>query len=118
MAKQTATPPQPVVVVVDDADIFARSEADDAVRSLIRETTPGRIAVVVAGPIDEMKNELRGVIVEARRARTGLLLSPSSSFDGDLFGVRLAPSLVGRQPPGRGCLLRGGEYLLVQVPFD
>jgi hypothetical protein len=46
-----------------------------------------------------------------------LLLSPASSFDGDLAGVRLAASLVGRQPPGRGYLLRGGECLLVQVPL-
>ena len=76
------------------------------------------MAVVAAGPIEEMKTELRGVIAEARRARTGLLLSPSSSFDGDLVGVRLAPSMIGRLPAGRGCLVRGGESLLVQVPFD
>ncbi len=108
----------PTVVVVDDADTFARSEADDAVRSLVREQGHGRVALVVAGPTEEMKTELRGIIVEARRARTGLLLSPSSSFDGDLFGVRLAPAMVGRLPAGRGCLVRGGECLLVQVPLE
>ncbi len=107
----------PTVLLVDDADTFAGSEADEAVRAVVRGEHQGRVAVVAAGPIEEMKTQLRGVIAEARRSRAGLLLSPSSSFDGDLVGVRLAPSLVGRQSAGRGCLVRGGDCLFVQVPL-
>ena len=107
----------PVVLLIDDVDTFARSEADEAVRQLLRDGSRGVPAIVVAGPIEEMKTELRGVVAEARRAKSGLLLSPSSTFDGDLVGVRLAQSTVGRTPPGRGCLVLGGESVLVQVPF-
>ena len=107
-AMETARAAGPTALLVDDADTFARSEADDAVRGLFREAGPGQLAVVAAGPIDEMKTELRGVIAEARRARSGLLLSPSSSFDGELVGVRLAQSMTGRMPAGRGCLVRAG----------
>ena len=39
--------------------------------------------------------------MEARKSKTGLLLSPASSFDGDLVGLRLARNLVGRMPAGR-----------------
>ncbi len=107
----------PTVLLVDDADTFAGSEADEAVRAVVRGEHQARVAVVAAGPLEEMKTQLRGVIAEARRTRAGLLLSPASSFDGDLVGVRLVPSLVGRQPAGRGCLARRGECLLVQVPL-
>ena len=107
----------PVVLLIDDVDTFARSEADEAVRQMLRDGSRGVPAIVVAGPIEEMKTELRGVVAEARRAKSGLLLSPSSTFDGDLVGVRLAQSTVGRTPPGRGCLVLGGESVLVQVPF-
>ena len=98
-------PADPSALLVDDADTFARSDADEAVRELVREGGRGQVAVVVAGPIEEMKTELRGVIAEARRARTGLLLSPSSSFDGDLVGVRLA-AVDGRAHAGRTGLPR------------
>ncbi len=108
----------PVALFVDDADTFARSETDDAVRRLLREDGDDAVPVVVAGPIEEMKTELRGVVAEARRARSGLLLSPASTFDGDLVGVRLAQSMIGRMPPGRGFLVAGGDPLLVQVPLD
>jgi S-DNA-T family DNA segregation ATPase FtsK/SpoIIIE len=107
----------PTVLLVDDADTFAGSEADEAVRAVVRGEQQTRVAVVAAGPLEEMKTQLRGVIAEARRSRAGLLLSPSSSFDGDLVGMRLAASLVGRQPAGRGCLAGGGECLFVQVPL-
>lgn len=118
-ALRAASEDGPSALLVDDADTFARSEADEAARAFIRESGAGRqMAVVAAGPIEELKTELRGVIAEARRARCGLLLSPSSSFDGDLVGLRLPQSMVGRMPAGRGCLVRGGECLLVQVPVD
>ncbi len=75
------------------------------------------MAVVVAGQLEDMKTELRGAIVEARKAKAGLLLSPPSTLDGDLVGLRLARNLVGRMPPGRGILALHGDATVVQVPL-
>jgi S-DNA-T family DNA segregation ATPase FtsK/SpoIIIE len=109
--------PAPVVVMVDDADVFAHSEADDALREFVREAGPGRVATVVAAPVDDVKNELRGAMAEARRGKVGIIFSPGSAFDGDVVGTRIPKSLVTRMPAGRGCLLVDGECLLVQVPL-
>ncbi|MGQ0679491.1 MAG: FtsK/SpoIIIE domain-containing protein [Actinomycetota bacterium] len=106
----------PVVVFVDDAEILARTPADDALKQFHRARGPGEAAVVVAGVIDDLKADLRGSITEARRAKAGLLLSPSSTLDGDLVGVRLARNQVGRTSPGRGILAVDGRTILVQVP--
>lgn len=107
---------RPVAVAVDDADVFARSEADDALRELLREQVSPRLVAVVAGPTEALKVELRGVVAEARKATAGLVFSPSSSFDGDLVGMRLPKPFVARMPPGRACLALRGDWLLVQVP--
>ncbi|MDQ3945872.1 MAG: FtsK/SpoIIIE domain-containing protein, partial [Actinomycetota bacterium] len=107
----------PVAVVIDDADSFARTEGDEALKAFLRARGPGEAAVVVAGQVEEMKNELRGCIVEAKKAKAGLLLSPASTLDGELVGLRLPRNLVGRTPPGRGVMSLHGEATVVQVPL-
>lgn len=109
----------PVVVLVDDAEVFARSEADDTVKEILKSRAGvrgGQVGLVVAGQVEEMKSEIRGVVVEARKAKAGLLLSPASSFDGELVGIRLPRNLLGRMPAGRGVLVLAGETNVVQVP--
>ena len=106
----------PVAVLVDDAEALARTAVDDAVRDAVRERGHGTTAIVVAGQIDDLKSELRGAVVEARKAKAGLLLSPPSALDGDLVGARLPRQLVGRMPAGRGILAVDGEVSVVQVP--
>ncbi|MDQ2728164.1 MAG: FtsK/SpoIIIE domain-containing protein [Actinomycetota bacterium] len=108
---------RPVAVVVDDADVFARSEADETLRDLLRDQLSPRLVAVVAGPTEELKVELRGTVAEARKATAGMLFSPSSTFDGDLVGVRLPKPFVTRMPPGRACLAWRGDWFLVQVPL-
>jgi S-DNA-T family DNA segregation ATPase FtsK/SpoIIIE len=49
-----------------------------------------------------------------RRSRSGLLISPQSSNDGDLLGVRL-PRNMAAGPPGRGLLALNGTVAGVQV---
>ena len=105
----------PLVLVVDDAGSFARSEADEALRFHLREAGPGRVVAVVAGQVDDVRSEVRGVVGDARRAQAGVLLSPGNSFDGDLFGVRLPAVYLDRMPPGRGCLIVDGQTHLVQL---
>ena len=107
----------PLVVIVDDAEAFARSEADEALREWLRDTTPGQVAVVVGGNLEDIRSEMRGVVAEAKKPKAGLLLSPGSSMDGDLVGIRLPKNLTGRMPPGRGILAMHGEVTVVQVPL-
>jgi S-DNA-T family DNA segregation ATPase FtsK/SpoIIIE len=107
----------PVAIVIDDAESFARSEGDEALKAFLKGRGPGQAAVIVSGQIEEMKNELRGCIVEAKKAKAGLLLSPGSTLDGELVGLRLPRNLVGRTPPGRGMMSLHGEATVVQVPL-
>jgi S-DNA-T family DNA segregation ATPase FtsK/SpoIIIE len=107
----------PLAVLIDDAEGFARSEADETVREWLRGAAPGQAAVVVAGSLDELKSEVRGVVAEAKKAKAGLLLSPPSTLDGDVVGVRLTKNVVGRNPPGRGLFALHGDVEVVQVPL-
>ncbi len=106
----------PLAIVIDDAEVLARTPADDAVKDYLRAAGRGRVAVVVGGQLDDLKNELRGTIVEAKKSKAGLLLSPPSTLDGDLIGLRLPRNLTGRMPPGRAVLGLDGEARIVQVP--
>ena len=107
----------PVAIVIDDAESYARSEGDEAIKAFLKARGPGQTAIIVAGQIEEMKNELRGCIVEAKKAKAGLLLSPGSTLDGELVGLRLPRNLVGRTPPGRGVMALHGQATVVQVPL-
>lgn len=106
-----------LAVVIDDTETLARTPVDDALRAFLRSADRSQVAIVVAGQLEDMKTELRGVIIEAKKAKTGLLLSPPSTLDGDLVGLRLPRNLIGRMPPGRGILALHGEATVVQVPL-
>ena len=106
----------PLAVLIDDDEALAPTPVDGAVRDAVRERGHGTTAIVVAGQIDDLKSELRGSVVEARKAKAGLLLSPPSALDGDLVGARLPRQLVGRMPTGRGIIALDGEVSVVQVP--
>jgi S-DNA-T family DNA segregation ATPase FtsK/SpoIIIE len=116
-AVTTAAANGPLVIIIDDAEAFARSEADEALRDWLRETTPGQAAVVVGGNLEDVRNEMRGVVAEAKKPKAALLLSPGSSMDGDLVGIRLPKNLTGRMPPGRGIFAMQGDMTVVQVPL-
>ncbi len=107
----------PLAVVIDDAETLSRTPADDAIRAFLRTADRSRAAVVVAGQLEDMKTELRGAVVEAKKAKTGLLLSPPSTLDGDLVGLRLPRNLIGRMPAGRGVFALHGDAVVVQVPL-
>lgn len=107
----------PIAILIDDADALARSEADEAITAALKAAPPGSMAVVVAGPIEELKSELKGVAAAARKAKAGLLFSPAN-LDGDLIGVRLPRNLAGRANSGRGVLGLFGETTPVQVPLS
>jgi S-DNA-T family DNA segregation ATPase FtsK/SpoIIIE len=88
------------VLLVDDVDKLAGSLLEDAVLELLVNS---RAVVVAAGRTEDLLTSYRGVGVELRRNRTGLLLNPGMA-DGDLLGVRTAAGAVSRTA-GRGVLV-------------
>jgi len=104
----------PYVVVVDDAELIYDTPLDEAFEEVIRTGLDGDHAIIAAGSADSMGSQYRGFLVEARKSRTGLLLSPQGAAEGDLFNVRL-PRDAGGGPTGRGLLIRGGSVLQVQA---
>ncbi|MGI8665246.1 MAG: FtsK/SpoIIIE domain-containing protein [Jatrophihabitans sp.] len=103
-------------VLVDDAEVVHGSEVDAALIELARQRPAGSFALVVAAGIDDLNTLLRGVAVEAKRNKQGILLSPASSLDGNPLGAGVPRELLGRAAAGRALLLVHGEYLSVQLP--
>jgi DNA segregation ATPase FtsK/SpoIIIE, S-DNA-T family len=112
-----ATATEPLVVLVDDAELLVEDALGTALAAYLRSCRDRDRALVLAGETTELQAGFRGVVAEARRARTGLLLSPEGPLDGDLVGVRLTRSLTIPGPPGRGVLVRRGAVTAVQVPL-
>lgn len=103
-------------VLVDDAEVVHGTEVDSALIELARERPPGTFALVVAAGIDDLNTLLRGVAVEAKRQKQGVLLWPGSSLDGNALGAGVARDLLGRSNPGRALLLVDDEWFPVQMP--
>jgi S-DNA-T family DNA segregation ATPase FtsK/SpoIIIE len=106
----------PLVVVVDDAELLHTAAVGDLLQQVLRDGRDRGHGLVLAGTTDELASCFRGFTADARKSRTGLLLSPASHLEGELLGVRLTRSAAFTGPPGRGLLVRGGQALLVQVP--
>lgn len=107
----------PGLVVVDDAEALRDGPLAPALQALVRQARERRLGVLVAGASADLATGLSGWLVEARRSRQGLLLSPATLVDGDAVGVRLPRSaLAPRVQPGRGLLAGGGALVPVQVP--
>jgi S-DNA-T family DNA segregation ATPase FtsK/SpoIIIE len=102
-----------LVVLVDDAETLHDTAVERPLLALLRADAEGGAAVLLAGSAAEMSACFRGLTVEARRARTGLLLGALAPVDGDLLGVRLPRS--DSAPPGRGVHVVRGRPAPVQV---
>jgi energy-coupling factor transporter ATP-binding protein EcfA2 len=71
--------------------------------------------VVAAARTDDVRGSYGHWLRELRKSRTGLLLQPDLSTDGDLLGVRLPRRSSTPLRPGRGFLVEHGETRLVQI---
>ncbi|CCG01937.1 FtsK/SpoIIIE domain-containing protein [Blastococcus saxobsidens] len=114
----TAEPGRPLVLLLDDADVLRDVPASEVFREVVKGYAgPGR-SLVLAGNADSICTGLSGWQVDAKKARQGVLLSPQGSTDGDLIGVRVPRSAVGRPvQPGRALLhLGNGSLLTLAVP--
>ncbi|MCK9928437.1 cell division protein FtsK [Frankia sp. Mgl5] len=105
--------PGQTVVLVDDAELVSPTPLGDELAAFLRGGHSG--GLVAAGTTEDLAGQFRGFLVDARRSRSGLLLSPGGPADGDLLGVRLPRTVCGPGPPGRGLLVRGGTITPVQV---
>ncbi len=90
------------VILVDDAETFLDSAVEAALTEIARQRDSGQISVVAART-DDLTVSYRGLLFEAQRGRTGLLLQPAAS-DGELLGVRVRRARTAALP-GRGVLV-------------
>jgi len=104
-------------VLVDDAELVHGSEVDSALIEAARDRAPGSFALLVAAGIDDLNTLLRGVAVEAKRQKQGILLWPSSSLDGNALGSGVPRDRLGRSNPGRALVLIEDEWFPVQIPL-
>jgi S-DNA-T family DNA segregation ATPase FtsK/SpoIIIE len=108
-----ASPADPLVVLVDDAESLNTGDAGDELLALLRGGgEPGR-ALVLAGCCTGLAQQFRGLGAEARKNRLGLVLAPGGGIDSDLLGIRVPRGDGDR--PGRGVLVRRGTLADVQV---
>jgi S-DNA-T family DNA segregation ATPase FtsK/SpoIIIE len=105
----------PAAILVDDAELLVDSPLAYLLEKAVREMRDTNTVVVAAGTTDELVTGYRGFVVELRRPKTGILLSPQSAADGDLLGVRLSRSVGGPVHPGRGLLCSRGTTTPLQV---
>ncbi|MFC5747049.1 FtsK/SpoIIIE domain-containing protein [Actinomadura rugatobispora] len=103
------------VVVVDDAELLDETELDDSLRDILRTARDGEHAVVIGGTTEDLGRGYRGFLSDARRARSGVLLSVDSPEDGDLFGLRLPRNASLGGPTGRGLFVASGLTTGIQV---
>ncbi|MCX4478601.1 FtsK/SpoIIIE domain-containing protein [Streptomyces cellulosae] len=104
----------PYVIVVDDAELLYDTPLDEALEEVVKRGMDGGLGLIAAGAVDTLSSQYRGFVVQARRSRTGLLLSPQGTQDGEMFSIRL-PSNVGGGPTGRGLFVQGGEVMPAQA---
>ncbi|MGH8891190.1 MAG: FtsK/SpoIIIE domain-containing protein, partial [Acidothermaceae bacterium] len=105
----------PIAVVVDDAELVTDTPAATALDRFMRTARDCGHLVVIAGTTEDLAVGFRGFVVDARRSRTGLLLTPRSPLDGEALGVRLPRDTGSRLPPGRGLLISRGVANPLQV---
>jgi S-DNA-T family DNA segregation ATPase FtsK/SpoIIIE len=105
----------PAAILIDDAELLVDSPLAYLLEKAVREMRDTNTVVVAAGTTDELVTGYRGFVVELRRSKSGVLLSPQSAADGDLLGVRLSRSVGGPIHPGRGLLCAHGRTTPLQI---
>jgi S-DNA-T family DNA segregation ATPase FtsK/SpoIIIE len=110
--------PKPTAVLVDDAEALKECDASQVLRTLVRTGADSNRSLVAAGSGEDLAGGFSGWIPEMRRGRLGLLLSPQSTSEADIVGLRMNRSVFGQAiVPGRGHLHLGdGQTVVVQVP--
>ncbi|HEX7717077.1 MAG TPA: ATP-binding protein, partial [Marmoricola sp.] len=100
----------PLLVLVDDVELLgADGWLPTMLGDLVDRFRDTGSVLAAAGTPAEMGGIYRGPVVALKRSGSGLMLSPQTSTDPDMFGVSMARSLLGQSlPPGAGYLMRSG----------
>jgi S-DNA-T family DNA segregation ATPase FtsK/SpoIIIE len=102
-------------LLIDDAELLVDSGLSFVLEKVVREARDTGTVVVAAGTTDELVTGYRGFVVDLRKAKAGVLLSPQGPADGDLLGVRLSRATGGPVQPGRGLLALRGRVEPIQI---
>jgi S-DNA-T family DNA segregation ATPase FtsK/SpoIIIE len=103
------------VVVADDAELLDETGLDDALAGVLRSARDGQHAVVIGGTTEDLGRGHRGFLSDARRSRSGVLLSIRTADDGELLGLQLPRNAPTGGPVGRGLFVATGVATPVQV---
>ncbi len=116
-ALSRASAEDPIVVVMDDAEVLDECDAQRVLRNLLEHGFEDGTALVLAGDEDKLRPHYPW-LNRAKRAHRGLLLSPQERHAGDWIGIKTGSSVVGSPiTPGRGWLHLGdGNLMAVTVP--
>jgi S-DNA-T family DNA segregation ATPase FtsK/SpoIIIE len=106
----------PTILMIDDIELLGVDGwFVDAITKHLGKLRDSGNAVVAAGTPDDLGSSYRGPAAALKKSRSGLLLSPGTPNDGDIFGIRLPRSVTGGSVPGRGLLVASGQWQIVQV---
>jgi DNA segregation ATPase FtsK/SpoIIIE, S-DNA-T family len=105
----------PIDLLIDDVDQLPDGPLLSRLEDLVRRPAQPDRVIVLAGSTDAMVGAFRGPVAIARRTRTGLLLGPAGSADGDLLGLRLPGRPRVTDPPGRAWLAVKGTATRLQL---
>lgn len=111
---QTLDGQQDYVVLVDDAELIRDEPLEDELEEVLRRAEDTNSGMIIAGESEALSSQFRGFIVQAGKARSGLLISPAGMNEGDIFNIRI-PRNAGAGPVGRGILVRSGQVSDIQV---
>lgn len=114
LASEPAHAAEPIVVLVDDAELLMEGAADGALRALTRLGRDLPLRVAAAVEIRAMRRYSEWM-TELRESRHAVVLNPDVSADGELFGAGPLPRPLRPWPPGRGFLIRAGQVVPVQL---
>jgi len=103
------------VLLIDDAELLLDSAVAPVLEQAVRPAGDAGTLVVAAGTTSELVTAYRGFVLDLRRSRCGLLLSPHHRSEGELFGLRLPLASAGEALPGRGLLVVRGRAQPLQV---
>jgi S-DNA-T family DNA segregation ATPase FtsK/SpoIIIE len=108
----------PVVLIIDDGELVMDAPAKTWLRGYVRTAGDVRRGLILGGNAAEICAGFSGWQVDLKKNRRGALLSPQSTVDGDLLGVRVARSMISpRVTPGRALVhLGSGDLITLQVP--
>ena len=104
-----------LLVVVDDLHEFVHTEVEDALVTLLRVARDRDLRIAVSSDTDAVRRAYDGALKDVRASKSGLLLQPDNSVDGDIVGVRLPSVVTTTWPPGRGYLAIRGIFELCHV---